>query len=262
MNVLEITAAKKGGRRLSMVTCYDAWSAKLLNRSPIDMLLVGDSSAMVMHGYADTLPATVEMISAHVGAVARGAPKKFIIADLPFLSFRGSLDASMDSVRRLMQAGAHAVKLEGFDGNGELVRHLTRSGVPVMGHVGLTPQFVNSFGGFKVQGREEEKRRKILDEAIGLAESGAFAVVLECIPAELAAQITREIPVPTIGIGAGPSCDGQVLVLQDMLGLSGDFRPRFVRRYLNGDELLGQAFEKFHADVTSGNFPSAEESYE
>lgn len=260
MNIIELKKWKAEGRKITMVTCYDAWSAKILNESAIDILLVGDSSAMVMHGFDDTIPSTVEMIATHVSAVRKGAPKKFIVADLPFLSFRGG-DA-LANVRQLMQAGAHAVKLEGFDGNGEFVRSLTEAGVPVMGHVGLTPQFVNAFGGFRVQGREDEQRRKIMSEARGLEEAGCFSVVLECVPGDLAGEVTSALKIPTIGIGAGIRCDGQVLVLQDMLGLTTGFRPKFVRRYMNGAELIGQALEAFREDVVSGKFPSEKETYE
>lgn len=262
MSILEIKKAKAEGRKLTMVTCYDAWSAKILNESEIDMVLVGDSAAMVMHGYDDTIPATIDLLATHVAAVRRGAPKKFIVADLPFLSFRGGLDANLENVRRLMQAGAQAVKLEGYDGNGEFVRHLTESGVPVMGHVGLTPQFVNAFGGFRVQGRERESHNKILQEARGLEAAGAFAVVLECVPGDLAAEITSQSKIPTIGIGAGAACDGQVLVLQDLLGLSTGFRPKFVRPYMDGAAQIARALAAFREDVVSGAFPGPKETYE
>jgi 3-methyl-2-oxobutanoate hydroxymethyltransferase len=262
MNILEIKKAKTEGRKLSMVTCYDFWSAKLLSETSIDILLVGDSSAMVMHGFEDTIPSNVETIASHTAAVRRGAPKKFVVADMPFLSFRSDLSENLRNVKTLLQAGAQAVKLEGFDGNGELVKHLTESGVPVMGHLGLTPQFVNAFGGFKVQGREKERKAKIMAEARGLQESGAFAVVLECVPGDLAAEITASLKIPTIGIGAGPNCDGQVLVLQDMLGLTTGFKPKFLRQYLNGAELIKGAIEKYHADVTQGRFPGPGETYE
>jgi 3-methyl-2-oxobutanoate hydroxymethyltransferase len=262
MNILEIKKAKAEQRKLSMVTCYDYWSAKLLNETSMDILLVGDSSAMVMHGHEDTIPSNVETIALHTAAVRRGAPKKFIVADMPFLSFRSDLSENLRNVKTLLQAGAQAVKLEGFDGNGEFVKHLTESGVPVMGHLGLTPQFVNAFGGFKVQGREKERKAKIMAEAQGLQEAGAFAVVLECVPGELAGEITASLKIPTIGIGAGLNCDGQVLVLQDMLGLTTGFKPKFLRQYLNGAELIKDAIEKYHADVTQGRFPSPEETYE
>lgn len=262
MNILEIKKAKADQRKLSMVTCYDHWSAKLLNETSIDILLVGDSSAMVMHGHDDTIPSTVESIAVFTAAVRKGAPKKFIVADMPFLSFRGDMNENLRNVKLLLQAGAHAVKLEGFDGNGEFVRHLTESGVPVMGHLGLTPQFVNAFGGFKVQGREKESQAKILTEARGLQDAGAFAVVLECVPGDLAAEITASLKIPTIGIGAGANCDGQVLVLHDLLGISTGFKPKFLRQYLNGAELIKGAIEKYHDDVTNGRFPGPQETYE
>lgn len=262
MNVLELKDKKQHGLKVSMVTCYDYTSAKILNETSVDMILVGDSAAMVMHGFEDTIPATLEMMESHIAAVRKGAPKKFIIGDLPFLSFRKSFESGIEAVARLMRAGAHAVKLEGFDGNEELIRKITQSGVPVMGHVGLTPQFVSAFGGFKVQGRSAEGRRKILAEARGLEQAGAFAVVLECIPADLAAEVTSTLKIPTIGIGAGMDCDGQVLVWQDLLGLNNGFKPKFVRSYLHGSDLIKDAVEKFHADVVGAKFPSSDEAYQ
>jgi 3-methyl-2-oxobutanoate hydroxymethyltransferase len=256
MNIVELKKWKSEGRKLSMVTCYDAWSAKILNESPIDIVLVGDSSAMVMHGHDDTIPATIDMIAAHTAAVRRGAPKKFIVADIPFMQY------DLESVRRLMQAGAHAVKLEGYDGNADFVKRLTESGVPVMGHVGLTPQFLNAFGGFKVQGRSPEKKKKIIADARGLEEAGAFAVVLECVPGDLASEVTSTLKIPTIGIGAGAACDGQVLVLQDLLGLSTGFRPKFLRQYMDGAELISKALSRYHEDVVAGKFPNDGETYE
>ncbi|MGE4130190.1 MAG: 3-methyl-2-oxobutanoate hydroxymethyltransferase [Bdellovibrionales bacterium] len=262
MNVAKIRQAKSENQKLTMVTCYDYTSARLLEDSAVDLILVGDSAAMVMHGYNDTLPATLEMMEFHVNAVRRGAPKKFIVADLPFLTFRSSIEENTRAVRRLMQAGANAVKLEGYDGNGDWIRHLTEAGVPVMGHTGLTPQFVNQFGGFKVQGRGAEEGRKILSDAQGLQEAGCFSIVLECIPSPLANEITASLTVPTIGIGAGGGCDGQVLVWQDLLGLSSDFKPKFVRSYLPGRELIQKSLSEFCADVKGGRFPSNEESYQ
>lgn len=261
MTTAELKKRKSAGEKLTMVTCYDAWSARLLESSPVDFILVGDSAAMVMHGFKDTIPATVEMIAAHVAAVRRGAPSKFVIADLPFLAFRGDLNSNIRAVQTLMQAGANAVKLESSDGNLPFVRHLVESGVPVMGHIGLTPQFVNAFGGFKVQGRDVEAGRKILADARALEEAGCFSVVLECIPQTLAAEITGSLKVPTIGIGAGAMCDGQVLVLHDLLGLSGDFKPKFVRRYLEGGELMADAVKRFCRDVREGQFPDGTEGY-
>lgn len=261
MNSIELRTRKTSGEKLTMVTCYDFWSARILSESSVDFVLVGDSAAMVMHGFGDTIPATVEMLAYHVAAVRRGAPKKYIVADLPFLAFRSDLPANMRAVQQLMQAGATAVKLEGCDGNQELVRHLVQSGIPVMGHIGLTPQFVNAFGGFKVQGREAEQQKKIMADARGLEEAGCFSVVLECIPANLATEITSSVKIPTIGIGAGVGCDGQVLVLHDLLGFSKDFKAKFVRRYMDGGDLVLRAVEKFCGDVREKQFPTEAEGY-
>jgi 3-methyl-2-oxobutanoate hydroxymethyltransferase len=262
MNTLELKTLKEQKRRIAMVTCYDYWSARILNDTAVDLILVGDSGATVMHGHPDTIPATIEMMSAHVAAVRRGAPKKFIVGDLPFMTFRSDLATNVRSVQMLMQAGAQAVKLEGYDGNAEFITHLVHSGVPVMGHLGLTPQSVNVLGGFRVQGRGDEQRRRLIEQARGLEEAGCFAVVLECVPGDLAAEITSTLKIPTIGIGAGAGCDGQVLVLHDLLGLNQGFKPKFLRQYLNGTELIHTAVEKYCADVVSGNFPGPRETYE
>jgi 3-methyl-2-oxobutanoate hydroxymethyltransferase len=262
MNVPEILLAKEQKSKLTMLTCYDHWSAQLLAETSVDMILVGDSAGMIMHGFNDTIPVTTEMLCLHVAAVRRGAPKKFIIADLPFLSFRSDLATNMRAIQMLMQAGAQAVKLEGLDGNAEFIRHLVGSGVPVMGHLGLTPQFVNMLGGFRVQGRQEEQGRKILAQARALEEAGCFSVVLECVPGALAQEVTSTLKIPTIGIGGGVGCDGQVLVLQDMLGMNKGFKPKFLRHYLNGAELVQSAIEKFCCDVKGGQFPSSTETYE
>ncbi len=261
-NVLEFAGAKASGRRISMVTCYDACFAAVLEASPVDSLLVGDSAAMVMHGHPDTLAATVELMALHTAAVRRGAPTRFLIADLPFLSFRKGVPAALDAVAALMRAGANAVKLEGVAGHEDVITAIAGSGVPVMGHLGLTPQSVHALAGFRVQGRSEQDAARILAEARRLEELGCFALVLECVPSPLATQLTQALRIPTIGIGAGAGCDGQVLVLQDLLGLSGDFRPRFVRRYLDGAALVAGAIERFDSDVKQGAFPGAAESYE
>lgn len=260
MNILEIIE-RKGKTKISMVTCYDFTSAVIAASSPVDMLLVGDSLAMTMHGETTTLPATIEMMALHTRAVAKAAPKKLIVGDLPFMSYRSSLSENVENVRKLMVAGAHAVKLEGASGNLELVRHLVDSGVPVMGHLGLTPQSIHQLGGFKVQGRNETAQKQILKNAKELEQAGCFSVVLECVPSELAKTITHELSIPTIGIGAGPDVDGQVLVWQDMLGMNPNFKPKFLRTYLNGHQLIGDALKKYHEDVVAGKFPSPEESY-
>lgn len=261
MNALDFVGFKKEGRRISMVTCYDYSFARILNQSPIDMLLVGDSCGMTMHGFKSTLPVTVDMMAYHVAAVARGAPDKFVIADLPFLSFRKSLAENMNAVEKLMQAGGQAVKLEGLQGNEDLIRHLVGSGVPVIAHLGLTPQFIHAMGGFKVQGRSDEAKKQILKDAVAVQECGASCLVLECIPSALAQEITQTLAIPTVGIGAGAGCDGQVLVLQDLLGMNSEFKPRFVRTYLNGEEHIREAFTRYHQDVLEGRFPSEKESF-
>lgn len=259
--VLDFQKMKSESRAISMVTCYDSTSAKILEASNVDCLLVGDSLAMTMHGHQSTLEASPELMALHVAAVRKGAPTKFIVGDMPFLAHRGGLDRTMDAIRLIMAAGSQAVKIEGIDGSEDVIRHVVQSGVPVMGHLGLTPQSVHQFGGFKVQAREEEAGRHLLTQALKLQECGAFALVLEAIPANLAAKVTSELAIPTIGIGAGLGCSGQVLVMHDLLGLNKDFQPRFVRKYLDGFEILKDAFNKYDDEVKAGAFPSAKESY-
>lgn len=261
MNVLEFQRRKSAGKKLSMVTCYDFWSAQILARTEVDTLLVGDSLAMVMHGMDSTVHADVEMMALHIRAVARGAPDKFIIGDMPFLAARKGLAPTMDAVQALMQAGANAVKIEGEQGQSELIAHVVESGVPVVGHLGLTPQSVHALGGHKVQAKNDGQARALLDSAQKLADSGCCALVLECIPSSLAGQITEQLDIPTIGIGAGPATDGQVLVLQDLLGMNPEFKPKFLRRYANGYEVISSAVDRFHDDVQHGCFPSEAESY-
>lgn len=260
--VLEFAAAKTAGRSISMVTCYDSTSAQIVATSNVDCILVGDSVAMVMHGYRDTLNATPEMIEMHVAAVRRGAPEKFVVADLPFLAHRGSLDQTLAVVARVMRAGANAVKIEGIDGSSEVFRHIVQSGVPVMGHLGLTPQSVHQFGGFKVQGKTDAAAEHIRSQAKQLEDCGVFAIVLECVPSPLAKQITAASRVPTIGIGAGLDCDGQVLVFQDLLGLTTDFKPKFVRQFANGAELFKAALNSYDANVKDRSFPAAGETFQ
>jgi 3-methyl-2-oxobutanoate hydroxymethyltransferase len=261
MNVFDFRKKKAADEKITMVTCYDYTSAAILNKTSVDCLLVGDSLAMTMHGFRDTLPATVEMMAMHTAAVARGAKDKFIVGDLPFLSYRSSLESNMAAVRALMQAGAHAVKLEGASGNAEFVAHLRGSGVPVMGHIGLTPQFVNQLGGYKVQGKTHESAKRLMEEAIALEEAGCFALVLECVPEELAEKISKKLKIATIGIGAGVETDGQVLVFQDLLGLNIDFKPKFVKHFLNGAELVSDAIESYARDVRDGTFPAEEHKF-
>ena len=261
MNVLDFAKRKCRGEKISMVTCYDYWSARILNESDVDTLLVGDSLAMVMHGYDSTVHATVAMMATHIQAVRRGAPNKFVVGDMPFLSVRRGRNEAMDAVAELMQAGSNCVKIEGAQGQLDIMAHIVESGVPVMGHLGLTPQSVEAFGGHKVQGRNEGAAAQILADAQALAEAGCFALVLECVPAPLAKAISEQISIPTIGIGAGADTDGQVLVLHDMLGMDVQFKPKFLRHYAQGHQLVNDAINRYHEDVQSGAFPNREESY-
>lgn len=261
MNILEFAKRKSSGEKISMVTCYDHWSAKILNESDIDTILVGDSLSMVMHGFDSTIHATIPMMAMHTAAVRRGAPNKFIVGDMPFLSVRRGLETAMDGVQALMQAGANCVKIEGAEGQLDIMAHIVESGVPVMGHLGLTPQSLETFGGHKVQGRDEGAAARIIDQAEAVEAAGCFALVLECVPAPLGKSITDRISIPTIGIGAGAGTDGQVLVLQDLLGMDPGFKPKFLRHYLDGRCRLEKAINNYHADVLGGEFPSTAESY-
>ncbi|XOV84631.1 MAG: 3-methyl-2-oxobutanoate hydroxymethyltransferase [bacterium] len=261
MNVLDFAARKSAGEKISMVTCYDYWSAKILNQSDVDTLLVGDSLAMVVHGFPSTIHATVAMMATHVAAVRRGAETKFVIADMPFLSMRKGLVAAMDAASELMQAGANCLKVEGAAGHLDIVAHLVESGIPVMGHLGLTPQSVEAFGGHKVQGRDAQAAADLCRAAEDLQQAGVFALVLECVPAQLATKLSGDLRIPTIGIGAGAGTDGQVLVLQDLLGMDPAFKPRFLRHYTNGFAFVHGAVNAFHADVCAQKFPCHEESY-
>jgi len=261
MCVRDFLRAKLECRKLSMVTCYDYTFARLLSESAIDGILVGDSAAMVVHGHPSTLSMSVELMRLHTEAVARGAAAKFVIADMPFLSFRKGLGAALDAAHVLMTAGANAVKLEGVDGHEDVIQRMAQSGIPVMGHLGLQPQSVNAYGGFKVQGRSDESARDIVRQATALEELGAFAIVLECVPGNLAQEVSKALRIPTIGIGAGAGCDGQILVLQDLLGLNMDFRPRFARQFLDGASCVLDAVAHFDEAVKAGSFPATKESY-
>jgi len=252
---------KAENRRISIVTAYDAWSARLVARSQVDAILVGDSAAMVVHGHDTTLPATLSLMAMHTRAVARAAGGKFVIADLPFLSYRKGIPAAMTAVGLLVRNGAQAIKLEGVDGHGDVIRQVVGSGVPVMGHLGLTPQSVHRFGGFRVQGRSDAAAAALVEQAHRLEDLGCFAIVLECVPAVLGARLTAELTIPTIGIGAGAATDGQVLVLQDLWGVDSGPAPRFVRRYIDGETVLTDALNAYDADVKGTRFPGPEESY-
>ena len=244
-----------------MITCYDYSSARAVAESNIDCILVGDSLAMTMHGYPTTLSATTAMMALHTAAVAKGAPGKFIIGDLPFLSYRKGLKEAMDAVHELMSAGANAVKLEGVRGHADIVRHIVDSGVPVMGHLGLTPQSVHGLGGMRVQARTNAALKVLTSEARELEDAGCFALVLECVPTQGARRVTDLLRIPTIGIGAGTHVSGQVLVYQDVLGLNPGFKPKFLRVYANAFEVVKTALNAYDGDVKSRAFPSESESY-
>jgi 3-methyl-2-oxobutanoate hydroxymethyltransferase len=261
-SIFDFKKKKETQQKISMLTCYDFWSAQILNESSIDAILVGDSTAMVMHGHATTLPASVKLMAIHCSAVVKGAPQKFIVGDLPFLSYRKGLTANVQAVHTLMNTGVHAVKLEGATGNLKLIEHLVQSGVPVMGHLGLTPQSVYQLGGYKVQGRDSKAKDLILQQAIDLQNAGCFSLVLECVPHDLGKIITEKLEIATIGIGAGADTDGQILVLHDMLGLNKSFKAKFVRQFLKGESLIASAIEDYHQSVSKSEFPSATESFE
>jgi 3-methyl-2-oxobutanoate hydroxymethyltransferase len=257
----DFLSAKSEGRKISMVTCYDYTFARLLMQSAIDAILVGDSAAMVMHGQPTTLSADTELMRIHTGAVARGAPGKFIVADMPFLTFRKGSAAALESAAVLMIAGAQAVKIEGVDGHEDVIERVVQSGIPVMGHLGLQPQSVHTYGGFRVQGKSADSARNISRQAAALEALGAFAIVLECVPANLAREVSDSVRIPTIGIGAGAGCDGQILVLQDLLGLNPDFHPKFARPFLNGARCVLDTLARYDEAVKKGTFPAVEESY-
>lgn len=257
--ITDFARARRELHPIVMVAAYDALMARLVAASAADAILVGDSVAMVAHGFPSTVHATIEMMCTHVAAVRRGAPDLLLVADLPFLSVRRGLAAATDAAGALMQAGATAVKLEGVTGHEDVITHLVGSGIPVMGHLGLTPQSVNVFGGYRVQGREPAAGERLRHEARRLEELGAFSFVLECVPAALAATITAERAIPSIGIGAGGGTAGQVLVLTDLLGLDARFQPRFARRYVEGHALVREALDHFARDVRTAQFPAREE---
>lgn len=255
-------AAKAKGEKLSMLTAYDYSTAKLEDESGINGILVGDSLGNVVLGYEDTVSVTMEDMIHHGAAVARGAKNALVVVDMPFMSYEVTVEEAVRNAGRLMKEGrAGAVKLEGGVRVAEQIRTIVKAGIPVMGHIGLTPQSINVFGGFKVQGKSEEAARALLADAKAVEEAGAFAVVIEAVPAALAQMITDAVSIPTIGIGAGAGCDGQILVYQDMLGMFSDFTPKFVKRYANVGEVMREAFANYAAEVASGAFPAEEHTY-
>ncbi len=262
MNVLDFKLKKEQHKKISMLTCYDYPSACTIAESNIDCVLVGDSVAMAVHGHDSTLMATIEMMVLHTTAVARGIKSQFLVSDLPFLCHRASRYDTVQNVKKLLQAGAHAVKIEGGDDDVyQTIAHLVAAGVPVMGHIGLTPQAIRQLGGYKVQGKEQEQAAILLQQASRLEAAGCFALVIECVPAQVAKTITQALTIPTIGIGAGVETDGQVLVWHDMLGLQTTFMPRFVKQFIPGKEVLLSAINAYAEHVHAAQFPAVEHCF-
>jgi len=258
VTITALRAAKEARRPIVMITAYDTPSARLVDAAGVDAILVGDSLGMTVLGYDSTLPVTMDDMVRHTAAVVRGTSRALVVADMPFMSFQISAEEALRNAGRLVaEAGAHAVKLEGGAAVAPVVARLTGSGIPVMGHVGLTPQSVHQLGGYKVQAKEAAAALALIDDCRALQDAGAFAVVLECIPAELAAIVSRELAIPTIGIGAGAGCDGQVQVFHDLLGLGGDFTPRHARRYAEVGAQIHDAVAAYADDVRDGAFPQA-----
>lgn len=254
---------KEDGNKISMLTCYDYSTAKLMDESGIEVLLIGDSLGNTILGYENTLPVTMEDMIRHTAAVSRGAKQAFVLADMPFMSYQASVYDAVVNAGRLMKEGhAHGVKLEGGARVCPQIRAIVEADIPVCAHLGLTPQSVNAFGGFKVQGKNEEAARTLIEDAKRVEAAGASMVVLEGIPAKLADIITKSIRIPTIGIGAGAGCDGQVLVYQDMLGMFTDYVPKFVKQFANAGEVMRQAFADYMREVKEGTFPAEEHTYQ
>jgi 3-methyl-2-oxobutanoate hydroxymethyltransferase len=253
---------KEKGERIAMLTAYDATFARLLDEAGADVLLVGDSMGMVIQGHDTTLPVTLDEIAYHVRAVVRGARRAHVVGDMPFMSYQASIEQGVMNAGKLMkEGGCHSIKLEGGAVHADLVRRLVAAGIPVMGHIGLTPQSFHQLGGFKVQGRDAGGRERLLEDARALEEAGCYSIVLEAIPADIARDVTAALSIPTIGIGAGTGCDGQVLVSYDMLGMDETFKPRFVRRYATLGQTIKDAVASYVGDVRTGAFPSDAESF-
>lgn len=253
---------KADGEKITMLTAYDYSTAKLMDESGINSILVGDSLGMTMLGYEDTLSVTMEDMIHHTAAVTRGAKNALVVGDMPFMSYQTSVYDAVVNAGRLMKEGrCHAVKLEGGAAVCPQIKAIVEAQIPVVAHIGLTPQAVNAFGGFKVQGKNEADARRLLEEAKAVEEAGAFAVVLECVPAKLAELISKTVSIPTIGIGAGAGCDGQVLVYQDMLALFSDFKPKFVKHFANAGEVMKQGFADYIKEVKDGSFPAEEHTF-
>lgn len=260
--VITFQQMKENGEKISMLTAYDYSTAKLMDEAGINSILVGDSLGNVVLGYEDTISVTMEDMIHHGAAVSRGAKNALVIVDMPFMSYQTSVyDAVVNAGRLMKEARAGAVKLEGGTSVCPQIKAMVEAGIPVCAHIGLTPQSIHAFGGFKVQGKSEEAARKLIEDALAIQEAGAFAVVLEAVPKKLASLVTEKLDIPTIGIGAGAECDGQVLVYQDMLGMFSDFTPKFVKRYAETGEMMKKAFRQYREEIQSGVFPGEENVY-
>lgn len=260
--VVTFREAKVKNEKLTMLTAYDYSTAQAVDNSGINGILVGDSLGMVMLGYEDTLSVTMEDMIHHTKAVARGAKNSLVVADMPFMSYQTSVyDAVVNAGRLIKEGRAQSVKLEGGVEVADHIEAIVKASIPVMGHIGLTPQSVNAFGGFKVQGKSEEAAKKLIEDALAVEKAGAFAIVMEGVPSKLAAMVTEKLSIPTIGIGAGDKCDGQILVYQDMLGMFSDFTPKFVKKYENLGDRMRNAFSTYIDEVKNGSFPSEEHGF-
>lgn len=261
LSITDFKKRKNQQQKLSMLTCYDFSFAKIINETAIDMILVGDSGVMTQLGYPDTTHANIDMMCFMTQAVVRGAPNKFIVADMPFLSQRKGVKNAINYAEKLIKCGANAIKIEGVNGHKEVIEYIVQSGIPVMGHIGLTPQSVHNLG-YKVQGKDQDAAKNLQNQAEILQNIGCFSIVMECVPTQLAKIISQNLEIPVIGIGAGNYVDGQVLVLQDMLNLNNLQKPKFVRQFFNGFEVIKSAFETYHQAIQNADYPNMQEQYD
>ncbi len=262
ITILDLQKMKDSGEKITMLTAYDYPTARMLDESGVDVLLIGDSVGNVMMGYENTLPVTVDDMVYHTRAVAKARKRALVVADMPYMSYQVSIEEARRNAGRLIQqGGAEAIKLEGGENMEAVIKALSEVDIPVMGHIGLTPQSIHRMGGYKVQGKEERQWQKLLADALAVERAGAFSVVLEAIPLELAKEITATLHIPTIGIGAGVNCDGQVLVINDVLGLSGSFRPKFVKQYVQLEPVIKKAVQDFINEVKEEKFPTKAQSF-
>lgn len=259
--ILDILKMKKEGTKIPVLTAYDYSMAKILDEVGIPLILIGDSAGMVFAGNENTLTVTMDEMRYHTRAVSKGSKNAFIVTDMPFLSYQVSIEDAKRNAGLLVQDGAEAVKLEGGELISDTIKAIVDMGVPVMGHIGLTPQSIHTMGGYKIQGREKKQRKRLIDDAKTVEDAGAFSIVLEGIPADLAKEITEKLSIPTIGIGAGPHCDGQVLVIHDVLGLYDNIKPKFVKRYVDLKKVISSAVSEYIDDVKRGRFPGKEHSF-